>query len=70
MEALVFCKEGASLVEMIEREVVHSCNRRLDKSYRRTMRTLVFTLKHKDDVKKDVLSGKLSVEELVKGNKK
>lgn len=61
-------EEDHNLPDAIEREVFHSCKRLIN--YRRTMRTLVFTLKNNEDVRTNVLSGELKVPEFVKTYKK
>ncbi|ESP05313.1 hypothetical protein LOTGIDRAFT_227947 [Lottia gigantea] len=58
------------LVEGIERECLYQCNRLLNTNYKRTMRGIVFLLKHQDDVRKQVLSQTMSIEDLVRTNKK
>ncbi|KAL5016795.1 hypothetical protein ScPMuIL_006384 [Solemya velum] len=59
-----------SLPEALEREVFHQCKRLINFNYRRTMRSLVFTLKHQDSVRKKVLSGELKLKKFVQENKK
>lgn len=63
-------EEDHNLPDAIEREVFHSCKRLINFNYRRTMRTLVFTLKNNEDVRTNVLSGELKVPEFVKTYKK
>ncbi|XP_041359912.1 transcription elongation factor A N-terminal and central domain-containing protein 2-like [Gigantopelta aegis] len=58
------------LPDAIERETFYSCKRLINSTYRKTMRTLVFTLRHTADVKKSVLNSELSVEDFVKKYKK
>ncbi|XP_042204301.1 transcription elongation factor A N-terminal and central domain-containing protein 2-like [Homarus americanus] len=55
-----------ALAEYIERDVYQATRRLVNKAYRRTIRTLVFTFKHQSDVRVAVKSSTLSVEELVK----
>ncbi|XP_019620519.1 PREDICTED: transcription elongation factor A N-terminal and central domain-containing protein 2-like [Branchiostoma belcheri] len=62
-------EEGHLLPENIERETFHECKRLLDRSYKRTMRKLIFTLKGNEDTRKLVLSGELAVKDLVKSLK-
>ncbi|XP_046563981.1 transcription elongation factor A N-terminal and central domain-containing protein 2-like [Haliotis rubra] len=55
-----------SLPEAIEREVFFVSKRLINVHYRRTMRTVVFTLRNKEDVKNKVIAREMSVEEFVK----
>lgn len=65
-----FLQVSHSLPEALEREVFHQCKRLINFNYRRTMRSLVFTLKHQDSVRKKVLSGELKLKKFVQENKK
>ena len=60
----------APLVDALEREVFHQSKQLAGVAYRRTMRTLVFKLKHSQDVRSKLLDKSLSVENLVKQFKK
>ncbi|XP_073936150.1 transcription elongation factor A N-terminal and central domain-containing protein 2 isoform X2 [Castor canadensis] len=58
------------LVENIERETFHLCSRLINVPYRRTMRALVFTLKHQAEIRDQVKNGSLPVGTFVQTHKK
>lgn len=62
------CDSIDVLAEYIERQVYQSTNRLINKPYKRTIRKLVFTLRHQTDVRLSVVSSTLSVEDFVKQN--
>ena len=59
-----------ALPEVIEREVFHHHRRLINHAYRRTMRNLVFTLRHNEEVRDSVLSNKMTVSEFIKSHLK
>lgn len=61
----VTLQTSGSLPELIERTMFQRHGRLISNNYKRRMRSLVFTLKHKDAIRKKVLSGEISVDRLV-----
>ncbi|XP_063597631.1 transcription elongation factor A N-terminal and central domain-containing protein 2-like [Penaeus indicus] len=62
------CDSIEVLAEYIEREVYQSTKRLINKPYKRTIRKLVFTLRHQQKVRLSVVSSSLSVKDFVKQN--
>ncbi|XP_074858589.1 transcription elongation factor A N-terminal and central domain-containing protein 2 [Carettochelys insculpta] len=58
------------LAENIEREAFHLSSRLINAPYRRTVRALIFTLKHKAETRAQVKTGALPVRVLVQNHKK
>lgn len=54
-----------NLPELIERTVFHTFGRLINNTYKRRMRSLVFTLKHRGTIREKVMSGEISVKKLV-----
>ncbi|XP_017661066.1 PREDICTED: transcription elongation factor A N-terminal and central domain-containing protein 2 [Lepidothrix coronata] len=58
------------LAENIEREAFHLSSRLINAPYRRTVRALVFSLKHKPEIRAEVKAGTLTVPAFVQSHKK
>ncbi|XP_063263117.1 transcription elongation factor A N-terminal and central domain-containing protein 2 isoform X2 [Prinia subflava] len=58
------------LAENIEREAFHLCSRLISAPYRRAVRALVFSLKHKPETRARVKDGTLAVPAFVQSHKK
>ncbi|NXB28766.1 TEAN2 protein, partial [Eulacestoma nigropectus] len=58
------------LAENIEREAFHLCSRLISAPYRRAVRALVFSLKHKPETRAGVKAGTLTVPAFVQSHKK
>ncbi|RLW05687.1 hypothetical protein DV515_00004709 [Chloebia gouldiae] len=58
------------LAENIEREAFHLCSRLISAPYRRAVRALVFSLKHKPETRAGVKDGTLTVPAFVQSHKK
>lgn len=54
-----------NLPELIERTVFHTFGRLINNTYKRKMRSLVFTLKHRDAIREKVIGGEITVKKLV-----
>ncbi|XP_072429837.1 transcription elongation factor A N-terminal and central domain-containing protein 2 [Chiloscyllium punctatum] len=63
-------KNDDLLIENIEREIFHQCSRLINIPYRRSVRTLVFTLKQKSEVREQVKTYRLPVKQLIENHKK
>lgn len=59
-----------TIADHLEREVYQVYTRRVDNHYRRTIRSMIFALRHQKDVRKAVVSATLSVEDFVSQHKK
>ncbi|KAK3094986.1 hypothetical protein FSP39_008772 [Pinctada imbricata] len=57
---------SSALPEVIEREVFYVHKRLINHAYRRTMRAVVFALRHNEDVKNQVLDSSFTVSDFVK----
>ncbi|XP_020385750.1 transcription elongation factor A N-terminal and central domain-containing protein 2 [Rhincodon typus] len=63
-------KNDDPLIENIEREIFHQCSHLININYRRTVRTLVFSLKQKPEVREQVKTYSLPVKQLIENHKK
>jgi len=54
-----------NLPELIERTVFHTFGRLINNTYKRKMRSLVFTLKHRGTIREKVIGGEITVKKLV-----
>ncbi|WAR10874.1 TEAN2-like protein [Mya arenaria] len=63
-------EETHQLPQTIERETFHDHRRLISHSYKRTIRNLVFILKHQEDMRSKVTSGEITVTDFVKEHKK
>ena len=62
--------QNRPLAEAIEREVFHQHKRILSSGYKRTMRNLVFTLRHQTDIREKVLNKQIEITDFVKDYRK
>ena len=62
---LIIFQPSENLPELIERTVFHTFGRLINNTYKRKMRSLVFTLKHRDAIREKVISGEITVKKLV-----
>ncbi|XP_069794182.1 transcription elongation factor A N-terminal and central domain-containing protein 2 isoform X2 [Narcine bancroftii] len=62
--------EEHPLIESLECEVFHQCSRLINIPYRKTIRALVFTLKHKAEFREQVKTYRFPVKQLVENHKK
>ena len=60
-----FLQTSENLPELIERTVFHTFGRLINNTYKRKMRSLVFTLKHRDAIREKVIGGEITVKKLV-----
>ncbi|XP_045115058.1 transcription elongation factor A N-terminal and central domain-containing protein 2-like [Portunus trituberculatus] len=58
------------IADHLEREVYQVHTRRVDNSYRRTIRSMIFALRHQGDVRKAVVQATLSVQDFVNQHRK
>ena len=60
-----YLQNAENLPELIERTVFHTYGRLINNTYKRKMRSLVFTLKHRDTIREKVIGGEITVKKLV-----
>lgn len=61
----IYLQTTENLPELIERTVFHTFGRLINNTYKRKMRSLVFTLKHRNTIREKVISGEITVKKLV-----
>ena len=61
----LYLQTAENLPELIERTVFHTFGRLINNTYKRKMRSLVFTLKHRDTIREKVIGGDITVKKLV-----
>lgn len=59
-------QEDEKLADILEREIFHKCKRLISKSYRRTVRKIIFVLRHEKNENIAFKEGKISPTEFVK----
>lgn len=61
-----FLQEDEKLADILEREIFHKCKRLISKSYRKTVRKIIFVLRHEKSENIAFKEGKISPTEFVK----
>ena len=62
---ILYLQTAENLPELIERTVFHTFGRLINNTYKRKMRSLVFTLKHRNTIREKVIDGEITVKKLV-----
>ena len=61
----LYLQTSENLPELIERTVFHTFGRLINNTYKRKMRSLVFTLKHRSTIREKVKGGDITAKKLV-----
>lgn len=59
-------EEDEKLADIVEKEIFHKCKRLISKSYRKTVRKIIFVLRHESSENSALKQGKISPTEFVR----